>query len=162
MLPAGAVAMQVTLSSGRRIQANVLSMDERHMGVDWASFLALADMEWGQFASAKPTSPATFRVYAELGDWYANDFGDFNKLRCFKITSPADPTSTPFFAYTERFGPTGKALESLLQGRTAAVQVTLKLKFPRDVKAENQVWIESLTASSWVTIPETKTAQVGR
>lgn len=54
--PPGAMVLQLTLSSGRQLRAYVLSPDDRHLGVDWPSFVALSDMEWGQFLATKPAT----------------------------------------------------------------------------------------------------------
>lgn len=159
--PPNSMTMQVTLSSGRRVQAVVLAPDDRHLGVDWPSFVALSDMEWSQFITSKPTTATLFRVLAEPGDWYANGFGDSSKLCCLKLISPSDPLAEPFFAYTERQGALGQQIDSLLHGRSGPVPLTLRLKFSSYSEADNQGLLDSLVGSSWVIQPQASTAQVG-
>ncbi len=160
LAPPNSMTMQVTLSSGRRVQAVVLAPDDRHLGVDWPSFVALSDMEWSQFITSKPTTATLFRVLAEPGDWYANGFGDSSKLCCLKLISPSDPLAEPFFAYTDRQGNLGQQIDSLLRGRSAPVPVTLRLKFSTYSEADNQGLLDSLVGSSWVIQPQASTAQV--
>ena len=160
--PAGGASMVVTLSSGRRIQATVLAMDERHFGVDWPSFVALSDMEWSSFISSKPASATLFRVFAEPGDLYNNSFADPAKLQCVKLTSPTDATAQPLFVYADRFSAQGREIESLLRGRTGPLPVTLRLHFPQPSQSDNQALLDSVVSSTWVILPESKTAQAGR
>ncbi|MDB6117821.1 MAG: hypothetical protein JWO08_1602 [Verrucomicrobiaceae bacterium] len=162
LAPANSMTMQVTLSSGRRVQAVVLAPDDRHLGVDWPSFVALSDMEWSQFITSKPTTATLFRVLAEPGDWYANGFGDSSKLCCLKLISPSDPLAEPFFAYTDRQGALGQQMDSLLRGRSGPVPLTLRLKFTTYNEADNQGLLDSLVGSSWVIQPQPSTAQVRR
>lgn len=159
--PPDSTVLQLTLSSGRQVRAYVLAPDERHLGVDWPSFVALSDMEWNQFLASRPGTPAQFRMLAETGDWYANGFADANKLFCLKLINPTDPRAEPFFAYTERSGVLGQQVESLMRGRSGPVPLTLRLKFRPNNEAENQGVLDSLVSSSWVILPDASTtAQV--
>ena len=162
LLPRGAMGMQVTLGSGRRFQVNILATDDRHLGVDWPSYVGLSDMEWSQFVSTRPSTPSMFRVFVEPGDFYAADFADVTKLRCFKITTPEDLSEAPFYAYAERFSALDKSLETALQGRSSPVPMALRLRFSAGSTTDNQVLIDSIVSSSWVILPEAKTAQVKR
>ena len=157
---AGAVALEVTLSSGRRLQATVLVMDARHMGVDWPGFVGLSDMEWSEFISSKPTSATLFRLLVEPGDWYANDFADATKLACLKLTSPNDPTGEPVFAYVERNSPLGHEIDSMLNNHAGPAPLTLRLRFPSVSQADNQCWLDSVVSNGWLILPETRTAQI--
>ena len=156
----GTVALEVTLSSGRRLQATVLVMDARHMGVDWPGFVALSDMEWSEFISSKPTSATLFRLLVEQGDWFANDFADSTKLGCLKLTSPNDPMGEPVFAYVERNSPLGHEIDSMLNTHAGPVPLTLRLRFPSVSQADNQCWLDSVVSNGWLILPETRTAQI--
>ncbi len=158
--PPGAMVLQLTLSSGRQLRAYVLAPDDRHLGVDWPSFVALSDMEWSQFLESKPATPTQFRLLAEKGYWYDNDFADSRRLYCVKLSNPIDPLAAPFFAYTDRSSMLGQQVESLLHGRSSPVPVTLRLKFRPGSEVDNQGVLDSLVGSSWVIVPEASTAQV--
>ncbi|MDB6137425.1 MAG: hypothetical protein JWO94_497 [Verrucomicrobiaceae bacterium] len=154
LAPPGAEAMQVTLSSGRTLEATVLSIDERHLGVDWPSFVVLSDMDWAQFVASKPTHPTQFRLLAELGDWYADAFADSHVLRCLKLVNPNDPTAEPVFAYAGRYSALGQEIDTLLHRRPGPMPLTLRLKFPPGSQAGNQCLIDSVVSGSWVTLPD--------
>ncbi len=148
------VPVLVTLSNGRKVPATVLVTAEGHFGVDWPSFVALSEMEWSQFIATKPASPVMFRVMAEAGDWYSGSFADSRKFQCLKLMDPNNPGAAPCFAYADRAGAVGQAMEKLLQGGAGAFPVTLRLKYPVDGLEENQALVESIVTKGWFLRPD--------
>ena len=158
----GEVPMLVTLSTGRRVQTTVLFMADGRLGVDWPSFVGLSDMGWDQFLSSKPTTPAMFRVMAEEGDWYMGKFADSQQFLSVRLTGPQDSASAPCYAYVERNGAAGKEMGALLREHFGPFPVTLRLKFPEDIKDDNQSWIESVESHGWFVRPEGGVTQAGK
>ena len=155
------VPVLVTLSNGRKVPTTVLVTAEGQFGVDWPSFVALSDMEWSQFITTKPASPVMFRVMAEVGDWYSGSFADSRKYQCLKLTDPNNSAAAPCFAYADRAGNVGQAIEQLLQGVAGAFPVTLRLKYPVDGLEENQALVESIVTKGWFLRPDGGITQAG-
>jgi len=158
----GEVPMLVTLSTGRRVLTTVLFTADGHPGVDWPSFVGLSDMGWDQFLASRPTTAVMFRVMAEAGDWYTGKFADSQQFLSVKLTGPQDSASAPCFAYVERNGAAGKEMGALLREHFGPFPVTLRLKFPEDIKGDKQSWIESVESHCWFVRPEDGITQAGK
>jgi hypothetical protein len=114
--------------------------------IDWESWVAWSDVPWEKFLADKPQKAETFRVVLSKVDYYNADFKDEEKWRSYQLLSP-DGGKT-IYGYVPR--------DSELDGRlrpppdVESASPTLKLRFPADSRAGNQVLIEEKVSDSWV------------
>ncbi len=147
----------IQLSNNRAHRAAVIVMPDGSYKVDWPSFVLENEMAWTDFVSMKPTSPKLFRVMAEAGDVFEADFNDAKWLLCVKLRQPSQPEAEPLYAYAERQSALGREIEYWLKNsEQPATPLTVRLRYPPDATAPNQVWLTDLVASGWV-VSESKT-----
>lgn len=152
LVPAGCTsAVVVTLQDGSQRNACVVS-EAGGPKVDWPSFVAHSEMEWTNFTDKKPSSPLLFRVLLTEGERFDHGFNDPEALRCVKVLNPNDVAGRPLFAYAEKSSNVGQELDFLLrQSSVRPMQMTLRLRYPADPATPDQVWVDSVVASGWVT-----------
>jgi DNA-directed RNA polymerase subunit RPC12/RpoP len=141
----------VVLANGEVLRASVIKAPNGSYFVDWPSFVAEGEMEWQELMSKKVARPVMLRVAVEPGDFFAGDFGDYKWLLCLKLVHPAHPASRPIFAYVERQSVLGREMDYWLKlGETQAMPMTVRVKYPANASADNQVWLSELVAPGWL------------
>jgi|JI6StandDraft_1071083.scaffolds.fasta_scaffold04211_6 hypothetical protein len=142
---------RVVLRDGTKKFAAVVSTPEGPR-VDWASFVALGDLEWEQMRQVRPVSPVLMRVLAAKGNQFTGVFSNAEKLRCIRLVSAADPSATPVYGYVPLESELGRQFGEWLNSSNAdALPLTVKVCYPQEVTAHDQVWISEVVAPSWVT-----------
>jgi len=141
---------QVVLKDGSRRFAAVVPTAEGYR-VDWASFVALGDVEWEQMCRTRPAQPVLMRVLAAPGTEFSGQFSDSGWLRCVRLVPAANPSATPVHGYVEKTSVLGRELDYWLRAADGRpVPLTVRLRYPADGSVENQAWITELVAPGWV------------
>ncbi len=148
--PDGDLVVSVILKDGTE-QFVDLRLEQGRPRVDWASFVAWSEMEWSQFVAERPSKPVLFRVLADESATWGNAFADAKSLLCLRLTHPKNSAEVPLFAYVEKNSATGEELDFLLrQTASRPLKLTLRLRYPKDPVAADQVWIDSVVSAGWV------------
>lgn len=151
--------MVALLQDGTKREVNVVIDNQRHL-VDWPSYVAWSTMGWRQFMSEKPGSLQVFRVMADQTTRYDHAFADPQGLLCIRLTDPAEPDSSPIFAYVDRQSNVGAEIDfHLRESRELPLRLTLRLRYPDDPMTNDQVWIDSVVTAGWITRDMKATAQ---
>lgn len=119
---------------------------EDGMKIDWESFVAWSEMPWKQFIAERPTQPVLFRASLKMLDYYNFEFSDEKKWQSYELRSPDG--ENVLYGYVKR--------DSALDGKLRPFDlkttklVTVKLKFPPNDSAKNQVIIDDMVMDGWV------------
>ena len=121
--------------------------------VDWASFVALGDLDWEQMREVRPLRPVLMRVQAQRASHYTGPFRDQAKLLSVRLVSAADADAAPVFGYVPLDTDLGKQLGEWLGADAAAwVPLTVKVCYPEGTISPDQVWITEVVVPGWVTV----------
>jgi len=133
-------------TSDFRIRQIVVEKDDEGFKVDWESWVGWSEVPWKKLRETRPTEPRLFRVTVQLGKYYNFGFSDDEEWRCYQLSKP---DGTDFiFGYVKR----GSELDMKMAGvGEKPVAMTLMIRFPEEAPADNQVIIDSVVASGWVT-----------
>lgn len=114
--------------------------------VDWESWVAWSEMSWKDFKKLRPAEPKLFRVISSPGTYYNFGFKDESKWVCFGLASP-DREDTLY-----GYAPAGSDLAAHLRPLDGVGQrkVILKLRYPENAPADNQVVIEEIVGDGWL------------
>lgn len=150
--PAGFTEFRVVLRDGTKKFAAVVPTSEGPR-VDWASFVALGDLEWEQMRQSRPTEPVLMRVLATPGELFTGPFSNREKLRCFRLVPAADPTAAPVYGYVPVESELARQLD-LGPGQqvSGGTPLTLRLHYPAQTPTHDQAWISELVVPGWVTV----------
>ena len=110
--------------------------------MDWEAFVGYSEMTLDQFKAEQPQSPTLFRLLVKPDDYFNFDF-TADKYRCLHL-SDIDANTTIFGYVLKGTGP----IASLQQGQEEFF--TVRLRYPEDSKAANQVFIDEVITSGWV------------
>lgn len=150
--PAGFTEFRVVLRDGTKKFAAVVPTPEGPR-VDWASFVALGDLEWEQMRQARPTQPVLMRVLATPGEQFTGPFSNREKLRCLRLVPAADPSAMPVYGYVPRETELASQLDLWLgQDASGGTPLTLRLCYPAQTPTHDQAWISELVVPGWVTV----------
>jgi hypothetical protein len=150
--PANFTEFRVVLRDGTKKFAAVIPTPQGPR-VDWASFVALGDLEWEQMRQARPTRPVLMRVLATPGSYYSGPFGNKDKLRCIRLVPAADPAAMPVFGYVPKDTELARQLDIWLgQDASGGAPLTLRLCYPAQTVTHDQAWIAELVVPGWVTV----------
>jgi len=149
--PVGFTEFRVVLRDGTKKFAAVVSTPEGPR-VDWASFVALGDLEWEQMRQARPSEPVLMRVIASPGELFSGPFSNREKLVCLRLSPAADPSAMPVYGYVTKETELSRKLSRWLgQDTIGGTPLTLRLYFPAQTPTHDQVWISELVSPGWVT-----------
>lgn len=141
----------VVMQDGQRRSIEVGKSNTGDFLVDWASFVLYSEMDWDKFRSRRPLEPVTFRVLAMPSDYFKNGFSDSKNLVCLKLANPLNSAKPPLYAYADRNSTIGRSLAFIMQSYSGkAVPLILRLKYPSQSGAENQVLIGEFVGEGWV------------
>ena len=119
--------------------------------VDWESWVAWSEMDWEDLFKKKPTELIEVRVICSKDSYYNRLFSDDKKWLAVKMTYPDADRS--IYGYIESQTSTLTTLMGdLKSGRP--VPVTIKIRYPKDSVADNQVIIEEYMQNGWVRQPK--------
>lgn len=150
--PAGFTEFRVVLRDGTKKFAAVVPTPEGPR-VDWASFVALGDLEWEQMRQARPTQPVLMRVLATPAEQFSGPFSNREKLRCLRLVPAADPSATPVYGYVPRDTELASQLNLWLgQDSSGGTPLTLRLCYPAQTPSHDQAWISELVVPGWVMV----------
>ncbi len=151
-VPGNFAEYRVVLKDGTRRFAAVMATPEGPR-VDWASFVALGDLEWEQMRQTRPTKPVLMRVLASVGDRFSGSFSDSKTLSCVRFASAADPASAPVYGYVPNTSDLGRQIAMwLASGGSESIPLTVKLSYPSSATSNDQVWIAEVVVPGWVTV----------
>jgi len=146
----GTVEFAVVLADGSVRNATVKE-EKEGLRVDWPSFVLWSGMSSEKFRAAKPTRPVEFRVTVIAAEEYSGDFADGRWLQCLQLQIAAEPEAAPLFAYVERKSRLGSEVAYWLQfSDSKPMPMTVRLRFPPDARTDNQVWLDKISCTGWV------------
>ena len=120
--------------------------DDRFL-VDWESFVCYSEMPASEFLEKKPTTPTTFRLYAELSDYYNYGYSDSSKYQSLVLKDRDDTFA--LYGYAPRDAPWLKTAFPTAKPSSDPKPLTLKISFPADVAADNIVTIDEFVTLWW-------------
>lgn len=143
----------VVMQDGSERTATVLPGKDGYK-VDWPSFVLWNGMTTAKFRATKPTQVVEFRVTVEAADKFGGAFADGRWLQCLKVKVASEPDAEPLFAYVDRKSQLGNEVSYWLQlSDSKPLPMTVRLRFPVDAAADDQVWLDKIAAVGWVVAP---------
>jgi len=125
--------------------------------IDWESFVGYSDLPWEEISEKRPTEPLLIRARASLSSYY--NFGFTEEVwACVQLQDQDGDHN--LYGYIKLDDPLLKELGRVMSPR-AASHVTLKVAFPEDAKADNQVLITEVVTNGWVTPASEKPTSEG-
>jgi len=153
---------RVVMRDGTKKFAAVVSTPEGPR-VDWASFVALGDLEWEQMRQSRPVRPVLMRVLAAKGNQFSGAFSNAAKLRCIRLVPAADPSAVPIFGYVPLESEFGRQLGGWLDsGNKAPLPLTVKICYPQETLTHDQAWISEVVVPGWVTTTTARPSNEGQ
>ncbi|MGE9271080.1 MAG: hypothetical protein ACQKBU_09790, partial [Verrucomicrobiales bacterium] len=128
-----------------------LALESGRWKLDWESLAGWSEMSWDELKETQPTHPILIRTKIRPVDYYNFGFSDENKWSCYSLVNPQGDSS--LYGYVPSLG----ALDLQLQVAETRknMQVTLKVRYPKDAPSDNQVLIEEvIVADGWITTGE--------
>ena len=114
--------------------------------VDWESWVGWTEMSWEQLIKERPTEPQIVLVRAKIDAYYNRDFTDEAKWVSITLNNPNSDRT--LYGYVDREDPT---LTRLISGVSSGeVAVTVKIRYPENARAGNQVIITEFIFNGWV------------
>ncbi|GEP45697.1 hypothetical protein BGE01nite_49880 [Brevifollis gellanilyticus] len=152
---------RVVLTDGTRKFAAVMTTPEGPR-VDWASFVALGDLEWEQMRQTRPTKPVLMRVLAFAGDHFSGSFSDARTLSCVRFVPAENPTAAPVYGYVPTTSDLGRQIATWLSSSGSdPLPLTVKLSYPEKAVSHDQAWIAEVVVPGWVTLVSPPTTGEG-
>ena len=118
--------------------------------IDWESWVGWSELPWSEFMEKRPASPKLFRVKAQLGNYFNYGFQEHSNWRCYEFESPDGEHL--LFAYGEIGSEADNKLAGVEQRDKRAL--TVRLRYPENAPAANQVIIDEVLADRWVVLDE--------
>jgi len=115
--------------------------------VDWESWVAWSSMSWEALFEKRPTDSVEVRVHCTLDNYYNRLFNDEAKWIAVRLENPyLDRT---IYGYIDKESPSlMRMLADLRHANTVAA--TIKIQYPKDSVAKNQVMISEYIQNGWV------------
>ena len=114
--------------------------------IDWESWVGWTEMSWEQLIKERPTEPQIVLVRAKIDAYYNRDFTDEAKWVSITLNNPNSDRT--LYGYVDREDPT---LTRLISGVSSGeVAVTVKIRYPENARAGNQVIITEFIFNGWV------------
>lgn len=119
--------------------------------VDWESWVGWGEMGWAELIKERPEELVEVRAICSLDSYYNRTFKDDTKWLAVRMDYPDADRS--IYGYIDRETTTlTSLLGDLKDGR--AIPVTIKIRYPKDSIANNQVYIEEYIQNGWVRPPK--------
>ena len=115
--------------------------------VDWESWVAWSSMDWDSLFEKRPTDPVEVRVHCTVDSYYNRLFNDDTKWTAVRLEHPFSDRA--IYGYIDKGSLTlMQMLADLRQG--SMIATTIKIQYPKDSVAKNQVIISEYIQNSWV------------
>lgn len=114
---------------------------------DWDAWVAWSEMSLAQFRKEKPQEPKVFRVVVSESDYFNFHFKSEVDWNSYRLDSLDGEQS--IFGYAAR-GTDMNSRLGLLIPKGTKKSLLLRLKFPPEARADNQVEIAEVVSESWV------------
>ena len=119
--------------------------------IDWESWVAWTEMPWADLFKKRPTELVEVRVICMADSYYNRLFRDDSKWLAVRMNYPGADRS--IYGYIDvKTSTLTSLLGDLKTGRP--VPVTIKIRYPKDSVADNQVFIEEYVQNGWVRPPK--------
>lgn len=121
--------------------------------VDWETAVGYQPMDWKEYRAQRPAEPTYMRVYVQSSDYYNFGFREFRddgaipEWSSYRLSHPDE--DRPLYGYVKSFSPLRERLDSTISWREGEYFI-LRLQFPEDAPADNQVHITEILQSNWV------------
>jgi hypothetical protein len=117
--------------------------------VDWESWVGWSEIPWDEFMEERPEEGKWFRVELSQIEYYNFGFTDEDQWVSYRLDSPDGNLS--IYGYVPR----GSELDGKIRPfeENTKSKLLLKLKYPADGRADNQVLIEAVSGHEWVELP---------
>jgi|GEM_PF-2835888 len=118
--------------------------------IDWEASAHYQEMEIEDFKAQQPIRPVTFRVQAELSDYYNFQFDDPEKYIALALSNPYYPDFN-LYAYVERDSPVATGVISRFSNRQQlrSISLIVKLRYPETGANPDQVILEEIVQDGW-------------
>lgn len=126
-----------------------LVLEDGRWQVDWESWSGWSEMEWSTLREEKPTQPVTMRVKVNSVDYYNFSFSDESKWASYRLSDPDDVET--LYGYAPSLGEIDLRLKP--NPGEKDLRFTLRVRYPEDPIADNQLIIDEILAKGWV-VPE--------
>jgi hypothetical protein len=124
----------------------VLLGGEGNLKVDWESWVGWSEMPWEDFQRERPVDGKWFRVTLSRVVYYNFAFKDETEWVSYRLDSPEGKNS--LYGYVARASALDERIRPI--DENGKVKLLLKLKFPPDAAAGNQVIIDAVSGHEWV------------
>lgn len=119
--------------------------------VDWESWVGYCEKKAGELIVLKPTKPVLVRVITTHENYYNYSFSDDEKWISLKLAFRDEDRT--LWGYAERDSNIGTALRVYRQ-EVQSRPLILRIKYPENSRANDQVIIHELISDGWVTFPK--------
>lgn len=113
--------------------------------VDWESWVGYCEVPWETFIDEKVKKPTLMRLNVTRSYYFNFDFWDDTKWICYELERSSD--ESVLFGYVPFDSPLKNELPGIGTGRQTFI---LKIRYPENFSAKNQVLITDLIQSGWV------------
>ncbi len=114
--------------------------------VDWESWVVWSSMRWNDLFLEKPEEPVEIRVSCIIDYYYNRLFRDETKWLAVRLQHPYQDRI--IYGYVDKQSPSFTSFMTSLQ-KGASFAATLKVKFPKNSIADNQVEIVEFLQNGW-------------
>jgi hypothetical protein len=115
--------------------------------IDWESWVAWSSMRWDDIMKKRPAEPVEVRVYCKRDNYYNRLFSDDRRWYAVALTHPRSERT--IYGYVDRNTPEFTHMTANLN-RGDKVATTLKISYPENTDADNQVYITKFVQKGWV------------
>lgn len=115
--------------------------------VDWESWVAWSSMKWEKLFEELPTEPVEVRVHCSLDSYYNRIFSDDFKWIAVRLEHPYSERA--IYGYIDKGSPLLMRMLGDLRNR-GTVAATIKIRYPENSVAKNQVQIIEYIQNGWV------------
>ncbi|MBK1791608.1 hypothetical protein [Persicirhabdus sediminis] len=112
---------------------------------DWEYWVGWSEMPWQEFKDEKPSEPKVFRAVCYYDNYYAYGFRDDKKWQVYRLESI--DSEHVLYGYIDQT--TNMGLIGAVAPHSDGSRITIKVHYPEDARARNQVLIDELVMPDW-------------
>ncbi|MGB0774815.1 MAG: hypothetical protein ACPG32_02850 [Akkermansiaceae bacterium] len=124
--------------------------------VDWESWVIWTSRPWNKLFTERPQEPEEIRAQCKITQYYNRQFDDEQKWVCVELHY--SPEHRILYGYIDKNDPKFTRLIGDLSARRSQA-ITVKIKYPKNPVAANQVQIVEYLQSGWVRPSEDESAK---